>query len=292
MKKLLIVTLGVFMLASCHNYKKDAERLTMERDSLNAQTILKDSTIVDYLGDFNEIMTRLDTIKSIEKLVTVKSADQREMSYTQKQKILEDIELLNELLQKNKDQVADLQKKLNNSNYKVGKLNATIKELEMMVSNLQTQLEEKDTEIARLNVDVQNLTKDIRQLNDKIAVIEDESQQKTNTINMQVSEMNKAYYVVGSSKELKENGVIDRSGGILGLGRTSTIREDFNKDVFTGVDKRELEFIPLNMKKADVVSVHPLGSFHISGEKTADTLYIDNKADFWSVSKYLVVIAQ
>ena len=292
MKRLLVVTLGLFMLASCHNYKKDAERLTMERDSLNVQAAMKDSSIVDYLSDFNEIMTRLDSIKSIEKLVTVKKTDQREMSYSQKQKILEDIDLLNDLLQKNKDQVNALQKKLNSSNYKVGKLNATIKELELMVGNLQKQLEEKDTEIARLNMDVQNLTNDIHQLNDRIAVMEDESQQKSNTIDMQVSEMNRAYYVVGSSKELKESGVIDRSGGFLGLGRTSTIREDFNKDVFTGVDKRELEYLPLNVKKAEVVSVHPAGSFHISGEKTADTLFIDNQAEFWSVSKYLVVIAQ
>ena len=292
MKRLLIVSLGLFLLASCHNYKQDAEKLTMERDSLTAEAAMKDSSIVGYLSDFNEIMTRLDSIKSIEKLVTVKSAERREMSYSQKQKILEDIELLNDLLQKNKDQVNALQKKLNNSNYKVGKLNATIKELELMVSNLQKQIEEKDTEIARLNMDVQNLTKDIHQLNERIAVMEDESQQKSNTIDMQTLEMNKAFYIIGSSKELKENGVIDRSGGFLGLGRTSTIREDFNKDLFTGVDKRELQYLPLNVKKADVVSVHPAGSFHISGVKTADTLYIDNQAEFWSTSKYLVVVAQ
>lgn len=292
MKKLLILSFGLFLFASCHNYKKDAERLTLERDSINAEVAMKDSSIMEYLADFNEITTRLDSIKSIEKLVTVKSAEQREMSYSQKQKILEDIDLLNDLLQKNKDQVSDLQKKLNNSNYKVGKLNATIKELELMVSNLQRQIEEKDTEIARLNMDVENLTRDIHQLNDKIAVMEDESQQKSNTIEMQVSELNKAYYIIGSSKELKENGVVDRSGGFLGIGRTSTIREDFNKDLFTMVDKRQLEYIPLNVKKADVVSVHPAGSFHISGVKTADTLYIDNQAEFWSASKYLVVIAQ
>lgn len=292
MKRLVIFSLGLLMLASCHNYKQDVERLTMERDSISAEAATKDSSIVDYLNDFNEIMTRLDTIKSIEKLVTVKSADRREMSYSQKQKILEDIDLLNELLQKNKDQVNNLQKKLNNSNYRVGKLNATIKELELMVGNLQKQLEDKDTEIARLNLDVQNLTNDIHQLNDKIAVMEDENLQKANTIDMQTSEMNKAYFVVGSNKELKENGVIERTGGFLGIGRTSTIREDFNKDVFTGVDKRELEYIPLNVKKAEVISVHPAGSFHISGESTADTLYIDNQANFWSVSKYLVVVTQ
>jgi hypothetical protein len=45
------------------------------------------------------------------------------------------------------------------------------------------------------------------------------------------------------------------------------------------------------VKKAEIISVHPAGSFHISGGKrTADTLYIDNKAEFWKASKYLVIL--
>lgn len=292
MKKLLILFIGLILLASCHNYKQDAERLTMQRDSLNIESAMKDSSIIAYLSDLNEIMTTLDSIKTLEKLVTVKSAERREMSYSQKKKIIEDINLLNDMLQKNKEQIASLQKKLNNANYKVGKLNALVAELEQMANNLQKQVEDKNTEIARLSKDVENLTRDIHQLNEKIAVIEDESQQKSNTIEKQTLEMNKAYFVVGSGKELKDGGIIDRSGGFLGIGKTATMREDFDKDLFTEVDKRKLQLIPLNVKKVEVVSVHPAGSFHISGEKTADTLFIDNKAEFWSVSKYLVVIAQ
>ena len=292
MKKLLFLFLAILAMASCHNYKQDAERLTVQRDSLNSEVAMKDSSIVGYLSDFNDIMATLDSIKDLEKLVTVKSPQQREMSYSQKKKIIEDIKLLNELLQKNKEQIANLQKRLNNANYKVGKLNALVAELEQMANSLQRQVEEKDAEIGRLSRNVESLTRDISQLNEKIAVIETENQQKTSTIEMQTLEMNKAYYVVGSSKELKNNGIIDKTGGFLGIGKTSTMREDFSKDAFTEVDKRKLEIIPLNVKKAQVVSVHPAGSFHISGEKAADTLYIDNKAEFWSVSKYLVVIAQ
>ncbi len=292
MRKFLIFILAIFFFSSCHNYKKDAEQLVMERDSLNREAAMKDSSIVEYLSDFNEIMATLDSIKVVEELVTVQQAQQREMSYSQKQKIIEDINLLNELLQKNKEQVASLQKKLNNSNYRIGKLNAMVAELEQMVGNLEKQVKVKDTEIARLSLDVQNLSKDVVQLNEKISAIESESQEKTNTIESQTRELNQAFYVVGSREELKDSGVIERTGGFLGIGKSSEIKKDFSKDMFTEIDLRDLEIVPLNVKKAEVISVHPAGSFHISGEKTADTLYIDNKTQFWSVSRYLVVVAQ
>ncbi len=292
MRKILILVLTIALFSSCHNYKKDAEQLTMERDSLNREAAMKDSSIVDYLSDFNDIMATLDSIKVLEEMVTVQQAQQREMTYSQKQKIVEDINLLNELLQKNKEQVASLQKKLNNSNYRIGKLNAMTAELEQMVGNLEKQVKVKDSEIARLTLDVQNLSKDVVQLNEKISVMESESQEKSNTIELQTRELNQAYYVVGSRQELKDNGVIERTGGFLGIGKTSEIREDFNKEMFTEVDLRDLEAIPLNVKKAEVISVHPAGSFHISGENTADTLFIDNKTQFWSAARYLVVVAQ
>jgi len=292
MRKFLILILTVILFSSCHNYRKDAEQLVMERDSLNREAAMKDSSIAEYLSDFNEILATLDSIKVVEKLVTVQQTQQREMSYSQKQKIVEDINLLNELIQKNKQQVASLQKKLNNSNYKIGKLNAVVSEMEQMVSNLEKQIEEKNTEIARLTLDVQNLSKDVVQLNEKISVIESENEEKSNKIEMQVRELNQVFYVIGSRQELKDNGVIERTGGFLGIGKSSGIKKDFNKDVFSGVDLRELDLLPLNVKKAELLSVHPAGSFHISGEKTADTLFIDNKTQFWSVSKYLVVEAQ
>lgn len=292
MKRVLVFCLGLLVLASCHNYKKDAERLSMVRDSLQNEAAFKDSSIVEFLKDFNEIQATLDSIKVVEELVTLKSAQRSEMNYSQKQQILEDIALLNELIQKNKEQTAALQKKLNSANYKIGKLNDMIAEMETMVAGLEKQIEQKDAEILALNVQVKKLTSDISSLNVKISEIETENQEKTNTIELQTMELNKAYYAYGSLKELKESGVIERSGGVLGIGRTSLIKEDFNREYFTEVDIRKFDHIPLMVKKAEVVSVHPAGSFHISGEETADTLFIDNKEEFWSASKYLVIVTK
>lgn len=281
---------AVVALSSCHNYKKDAERLMFVKDSLQQEAAFRDSTIVGFLNDFSEIQANLDSIKKIEKLVTVQSASGRELSSTQKQMILEDIALLNELIQKNKKLTASLQGKLKDANFKIGNLEKTINELQMMVANLEAQGIEKDNEITVLKEDVRKLNIDISSLNEKIAAVETESQQKSQTIDAQTTALNKAYYAFGTVKELKENGILEKSGGVLGMGRTPVIKEDFNRDYFTEIDIRNFDYLRLMAKKATLVSVHPAGSYHFTGKKLSDTLFVDNPAEFWKASKYLVVV--
>lgn len=290
MKKLLILLLAVIALSSCHNYKKDAERLLFVRDSLQQETAFRDSSIVGFLNDFSEIQANLDSIKKIEKLVTVQSASGRELNANQKQMILEDIALLNDLLKRNKELTASLQKKLKDANFKIGNLEGTMKELQLMVDNLEAQTQEKDGEIIVLKEDVRKLNVDISSLNEKIVAVETESQQKTQTIETQTVAMNKAYYAFGTTKELKDNGIIEKSGGVIGMGKTPVMKKDFNRDYFTEIDIRNFDYLRLMAKKAKLITVHPADSYHFTGNKSADTLFIDNSAEFWKVSKYLVVL--
>jgi len=290
MKKLLVLLIGVVVFSACHNYKKDAERLMFVRDSLHQETAFRDSSIVGFLNDFSEIQANLDSIKKIEKLVTVQSINGRELNSSQKQMILEDIALLNDLLKRNKELTASLQKKLKDANFKIGNLEGTMKELQMMVDNLEAQTQEKDGEIIMLKEDVRKLNIDISSLNEKIMVVETASQQKSQTIENQTIAMNKAYYAFGTAKELKDNGIIEKSGGVIGMGKTPVMKKDFNRDYFTEIDIRNFDYLRLMAKKAKLITVHPADSYHFTGKKLSDTLFIDNTPEFWKVSKYLVVL--
>lgn len=290
MKKLLVLLLSVVFLSSCHNYKKDAERLMFVRDSLQQESSFRDSSIVGFLNDFSEIQANLDSIKKIEKLVTVQSSSGRELNSSQKQMILEDIALLNDLMKRNKELTASLQKKLKDANFKIGNLQGTMKELQLMVDNLEAQTQEKDGEIILLKEDVRKLNVDISSLNEKIVVVETQSQQKTETIETQTITMNKAYYAFGTTKELKDNGIIEKSGGFIGMGKTPVMKKDFNRDYFTEIDIRNFDYLRLMAKKAKLITVHPADSYHFTGKKTSDTLFIDNSSEFWKASKYLVVL--
>jgi chromosome segregation ATPase len=290
MKKWFILILLFPMLFGCQHRQQQIDRLSVVRDSLNQVAYQKDSAITEFLAGFNQIQANLDSIKTVEKLVTVSSNQTGELKNSQKQRILEDITLLGQLLQKNKQMVANLQKKLSNANAKMGQLQGMVAEFEKMVANLNTQVQSKDAEIAQLSQDVQRLNIDVSQLTNQVQKVTQEVQEKTQVIDKQTLALNKAFYAIGTVKELKENNVLEKEGGVLGMGSTLKMKKDFNRDYFTEVDIRKFDMLPLMVKKVRVVSVHPVGSYHISGEKRADTLFIDNSQEFWKVSKYLLIV--
>lgn len=289
MKKYFVVALAV-ILAGCQQKQQQIDRLNVVRDSLTQVAFEKDSAIMEFLAGFNEIQENLDSIKTVEKLVTVRSSQSGGAKGSQKAQIIEDIVLLNELLQKNKELTASLQKKLSSANAKVGQLQGMVAEFERMVANLNLQVEAKDAEIAQLTQDIQRLNIDVSQLTSQVEQVTQEVQEKTQVIETQTIELNKAYYAVGTVKELTDNNILEKSGGVLGVGRTLKMRKDFNRDYFSEVDIRYFNLLPLMVKKAKVITVHPADSYHITGEKRADTLFVDDSGEFWKASKYLLIV--
>jgi len=290
MKKIAVFVIGLMVFSACHNYKKESAQLLSVKDSLEQDLAMKDASIEQFLSDFNEIQENLNSIKEVEKLVTVQANTKGELSANQKQQILENISLINELLQKNKDLTVSLQKKLKNSNYKIGQLEGTIKQLQLMVNNLEKDVQDRNAEIMNLAGNVEKLNIDISSLMDKLVFMEDENRSKTETIETQTAQINKAFYSFGSTKELRDFHIIEKAGGVLGVGKTPVIRKDFDRDYFTEIDIRNVDFIPLMVKKAKIISVHPAGSYHFSDQSSADTLFIDNRTNFWKVTKYLVIV--
>lgn len=177
MKKYFVVALAV-ILAGCQQKQQQIDRLNVVRDSLTQVAFEKDSAIMEFLAGFNEIQENLDSIKTVEKLVTVRSSQSGELKGSQKAQIIEDIVLLNELLQKNKELTASLQKKLSSANAKVGQLQGMVAEFERMVANLNLQVEAKDAEIAQLTQDIQRLNIDVSQLTSQVEQVTQEVQEK------------------------------------------------------------------------------------------------------------------
>ena len=288
MKKLLFV-LSVAILTSCGQHKKDLARMQAKQDSIAQLAVQKDNSILELLGDMNEIQANLDSIKTLEKIVSVQTSPGTELKSAAKQRIVEDIAQINNLLQKNKELVKSLQGKLRASNVKIA-------ELEKMIALLDKQMGEKDAEIASLKQELENLHINVSDLNQKIETLTAESEAtikaKTQTIDEQTIAMNTAFYAFGTKKELAEKNVIEKEGGVLGIGKTIKMKKDFNRDYFMKIDIREFNQLPLNTKKAKIVTTHPAGSYHLTGTKTVESLVIDNPEDFWKASKYLLLVVE
>jgi hypothetical protein len=85
--------------------------------------------------------------------------------------------------------------------------------------------------------------------------------------------------------------VLTKEGGFIGMGKAEKLKADFNKTYFTQVDVSETTSIPLACKKAKLITVHPTESYKFDGpEGKIEKLIITNTEEFWSTSKYLVIV--
>ena len=158
------------------------------------------------------------------------------------------------------------------------------------------QMAEKDADIASLSKELEALHIDVTNLNRQIETITAESEktirEKEQAFKEQANVMNTAYWAFGTKKELAEKNVIEKEGGILGLGKTLALKKDFNRDYFQKVDIREFKQMTLNAKKAVLLANHPADSYHLTGTNTVEALVIDKPDEFWKISKYLVVVVE
>lgn len=288
MKKLLFI-LSVVVLTSCGQHKKEIARMQAKQDSISQLATQKDASILEFIANMNEIQANLDSIKVIEKIVSVQTKPGSEVKPAAKSLIIEEITQINNLLQKNKEMAKSLQGKLRASNLKIA-------ELEKMIELLNKQLVDKDGEIATLKQELAKLNIDVAGLNQKIQTITAENEQivkeKNQAIDAQTIALNTAFYAFGTKKELTEKNVIEKEGGVLGMGKTIKMKKDFNREYFMKIDIREFKLLTLNVKKAKLVTVHPAGSFHFTGTKTVESLVIDQPEEFWKASKYLLLVVE
>ena len=103
-------------------------------------------------------------------------------------------------------------------------------------------------------------------------------------INAQDKQLNTAWYVFGTKKELKNQHIMEDGKVMTG---------NFNKSYFTKVDIRELSEIKLYSKSAKWRTTHPASSYTLVRDANKQyTLRITNSQIFWSTSKYLVVLVK
>jgi predicted nuclease with TOPRIM domain len=288
MKKLLMIIAVAVLAAGCHNYKADVEALTKEKETLLADSENKNATITEFVAAMNEIETNLNTVTEKQAAINVSSASP-ELAKSQKERINEEITAINELMQTNRDRMADLQKKLKRSGGKVA-------ELEKAIALLNEQMTLKNNELASLNQKLNELNAQVATLNTSVGTLTAQNEEKAKMIDEQTKKMHTAYYTKGTFKELETKHVLVKEGGFLGIGREQKVTNDFNSDAFATVDITQTKVIPIESKNVKVVTTHPSTSYTLE-KKEKDKNYVTNLVisdpdQFWKASKYLVVMVQ
>jgi hypothetical protein len=161
--------------------------------------------------------------------------------------------------------------------------------LENIVAHLTQEITEKDAEIVTLQDKLSCTSDSVKYVtanfNDSIVII--------NMVRAQVADMttviNTVYYVSGTIKELKDQGVVDKQGGFIGIGRTTKVNQNIDNSKYTVADLTNLKGISLNGKFKKFITVHPDNSYTITPGDKLDYITITNPAAFWGESKYMVV---
>ena len=289
MKKLIFIltafcTLG---LLSCNTKKeKELEQVDPNAatiDSLKQALAQSQNESSDLIETLSLIQEGFDKINEAQGRVSVEN---RSGEGPNRQAIIENMAFIQKTLKLNRELIANLQQQLRTANQSDARSKA---KLEEMVENFNKQLEEKTKEIEELraqlaakDVKIAEQGEQINSLNENVSDLTKKNEEKACKVEAQDKELNTAYYVFGTKKELREQRIL-KSGEVL---KTN----DFNKDYFTRIDLRVTKTIKLYSKSAKLMTNHPAGSYTL--EKDAQGQYVLRITDpqrFWSVSKYLVI---
>lgn len=283
MKKLFfIVCCAALLVTGCKDGKNSPESTNVHlADSLNEVIAQRDSEINDMMGTFNEVQEGLRQIGEAEGRVALAKSGEGTSS---KQKMKEDIQFIAAQMKKNKELIAKLQKKLEGSSLNATQLKKTIEGLQAQLVEKEKQLQALREELDKKDIHIMELDESVNNLNTNVSNLKTESQKKTETINAQDKQLNTAWYVFGTKKELKGQRILENGRVMNG---------NFNKNYFTKIDIRNTTEIKLYSKSAKLMTAHPSSSYTLVRDANKQyTLRITNPHIFWSTSKYLVVLVK
>lgn len=283
MKKLFfIVCCAALLVTGCKDGKNSPESTNVHlADSLNEVIAQRDSEINDMMGTFNEVQEGLRQISEAEGRVALAKNGEGTSS---KQKMKEDIQFIAAQMKKNKELIAKLQKKLEGSSLNATQLKKTIDGLQAQLVEKEKQLQALREELDKKDIHIMELDESVNNLNTNVSNLKNESQKKTETINAQDKQLNTAWYVFGTKKELKGQRILENGKVMNG---------NFNKNYFTKIDIRNTTEIKLYSKSAKLMTAHPSSSYTLVRDANKQyTLRITNPHIFWSTSKYLVVLVK
>ena len=156
-------------------------------------------------------------------------------------------------------------------------------EKNVQIQSLQQELDQKNIKITELTTTVNTQSSSIAEQQNALEEQKKSLEEKTSRIN----DLNRVWYCVATSKELKTAKIITNTG----LFQSKKVLDtDFDKNAFTQADLRVISSIPTNSKKIKMISSHPEDSYKlVTDDNKSITIEISNATKFWSVSKYLVV---
>lgn len=278
-KSLGIATVMMALLCACDFETSAYKKLRLEKDSIQALQQSQLGEMEEYLSLIQDVDSAFDEIRLSQNILTFASYDNENPSENMRQKVSDNMSMINGLLAENQHKIAELEEKLQNSDLKSTKL-------QRMVNKLTADLKKKTAEIAELrdelvskNYQIDTLSVRYRISQENEAKLMAQNKQQDSIMTSQDAQLHRAYFFMGNRRALRDNdiNVKDRDAG-------------YRTELFTPVDIRAFDRLEIGSKSAKILTKHPESSYEIQeNSDRTKVLVIKNAVDFWSVSRYLII---
>lgn len=278
-KSVCVVAFLVAMLSSC-DFKTEAhKKVEMQKDSIQSLQQTQLAELEEYLDLIQEVDSGFEAIRNSQNILTFASYDSENPSQNMRQKVADNMYMINNLLIENQAKIAELEEKLQNSDVKSTKL-------QRMVNKLTKDLKKKNAEIAELrdvlvskNYQIDSLMVVFRMAQDRETALIAKTNQQDSILNEQDAQLHRAYFFMGNRRALRDNEIKVKDNG-----------SGYRTELFTPVDMRVFDRLETGVKSAKILTKHPESSYEM--QRQADKTYvlvIKNPTLFWSVSRYLII---
>ena len=268
------------MLVACKDSVNTQETADLNQriDSLTRVNVQKDNEINDMLETLNSVEEGFRAINEAQGRVTL---ERRGEGASANERIKENMQFIQQTMNENKELINKLRLRVRESSIASEQLRKTIENLTAQMVEKENELKVLRDELAAKDIHIAELDEQVTQLNEDVIELKDDKARKEETISQQDKDLNTAWYVFGTKRELKEQKIL-QSGEVL--------QGNFNKNYFTKIDIRVDKEIKLMSRDAKLLTNHPAGSYTLQRDANKQyVLRITNPQQFWSTSKYLVV---
>jgi Chromosome segregation ATPases len=294
-KFIFIITVSLaFLFTSCVESSKKYRELNSQLQLLEQTSKEKAAEMEEIFSILNEVESGLRSIREAENILIIQSQQGRtEVLPGTKEQIKTDMAAISETITKYKNEI----EKLKNDNRvasaqfkkRLEVLTQELDEKSRLIEDLSKQIEERETQLKIKSAQVATLDRTVAVLRSEVTALGLESEAQKETIRSQVQELNSAYYIAGTKKELIEAKVMTR-GGLFSKAKVSYLAEQSS---FVKIDIREVSEINLNTQRAKILTTHPAGTYYLYPDANGmQVLKISNTDSFWEHTKYLVIQSQ
>jgi uncharacterized protein (DUF3084 family) len=269
----------------------EKQQLSQEKDKLAEQLQSTQSQDMESNATLDEVEKSLDELRTKELRVirsSITAAQEGKASSGRRERLQTEMDTIRRSIHENLEKLARLEKENKRRGIRVASL-------EKLSNELKLQLQEKETMVAELEKRITGLSQQVETQTATIGEKETALTSAHQEIEQRTKEAHTAYVAVASKDVLKQKGIVQRRGDVLGLGGRWLETGKFDREVFREVDvtkETELE-IPAPAKRVQIISEQPAGTYRIvdaGPTAQASKLEVTDPDAFWKGERYLVVM--